>query len=110
MKSSHIAVALDEAVRTEIARLKTLGVDSLQALGHPLAKGGVSTLITIGSESFEITAWSENIGHDSNGLFVVLAGAWQKRTLWSTHHLHGFVVESDHTFSDMAPSDVWHYD
>jgi len=106
MRAKHLAKILDDGVLAEIARLKSRPAVELSALG----RSGETTSIAVGDQSFEITAWPEPASHDSDGRFVVLAGAWQKRWFGSTHHLRGFVVEPDGHYKDLAASELYHYD
>jgi len=106
MKASHLANILDDAVLAEVQRLKLLSADELLALGS----SGQTVMTTIDNQPYEITAWSEPVADKVSGLFVVLAGAWQRRLVGSTHHLRGFVVRGDREYIDMAASELWQYD
>ncbi len=106
MKASQLAQKLNDAVLAEVRRLKSLSAAELSALG----RSGQTLAVAVNNQPFEITAWSEPVAHNTEGLFVVMAGAWQKRLLGSTHHLHGFVVRADREYTDMADSELWHYD
>ena len=106
MRASQLAQKLNDAVLAEVGRLKSLSVAELLALG----RSGRTIAVAVNNQTFEITAWSELVSHNTEGLFVVMAGAWQKRWLGSTHHVNGFVVRADREYTDMSDSELWHYD
>jgi hypothetical protein len=83
MKASHLAKILDDAVLSEVQRLKSLSIKDLSALG----RAGRTAVAIINNHDYEITAWSEPVAGSASGLFVVLAGAWQRRLVGSTQAL-----------------------
>ena len=99
MKDLDSSSILEAAVADEIERLKKLPASLLQVLG----RNGVTNLIRVGEQSFEIKAWSVPVT-SGIGSFVVLVGVLESESIGSTH-LRGFLANADQSYT-VLPEDV----
>ena len=104
MKDSGLFTDLDAAIADELDRLKKLPVSLLQVL----SRDGVTGLIQVRAQSYEIKAWSVPVSAAA-GSFVVLVGAFEPGSPGPTH-LRGFVVKADQTYADLTERELRSYD
>jgi len=104
MKDSDLSDALEAAVADEFERLKKLPASLLRVLGHD----GVTQILSVGSHSYEIKAWSEPVAAVPDS-FVVFVDALEPGSSGSTH-LRGFLVKPGQPYTDLPESLLRSYD
>ena len=104
MKDLDPSSDLEAAVADELERLKKLPASLLRVLG----RDGVTSLMRVGAQSFEIKAWSVPVT-SGTGSFVVLVGTLESGSPGSTH-LRGFLVNADQTYADLPENVLRSYD
>ena len=104
MKDSGLFTDLDAAIADELDRLKKLPVSLLQVL----SRDGVTSVIRVRAQSYELKAWSVPVPVTA-GSFVVLVGAFEPGSPGPTH-LRGFLVKADQTYIDLTERELRSYD
>lgn len=104
MKDSGLFTDLDAAIADELDRLKKLPGSLLRVL----SRDGVTGLIQVRAQSYEIKAWSVP-DSGAQGSFAVLIGAFEPGSPGPTH-LRGFLVKADQTYTDLTERELRSYD
>src|SRR5688572_1976063 len=104
MKDSGVFTDLDTAIADELDRLKRLPASLLQVLG----RDGVTSVIRVHAQSYELKAWSVPVSAAA-GSFVVLVGAFEPGSPGPSH-LRGFLVNADQTCTDLTERELRSYD
>lgn len=104
MTDSGLFTDLDAAIADELDRLKKLPGSLLRVL----SRDGVTSVIRVRAQSYEVKAWSVPVSV-ATGSFVVLVGAFEPDSPGATH-LRGFLVKADQTYADLTERELRSYD